>query len=202
MSIRFSFKTKNDKKIKVFSGGQQLAPDQIKKIRLCHIKQLTQNNNYSEERRLPDTSYNCHGMTFINKLGILGTIQRQKVSIYTPGGPEYLCDTKAAVDDIRIILTGNGYTKKAEKANIPEDDILKEDNIVQGDVVLYFRNNAVGHSCIAYEILTVADKIKLKVLSKLGLSGGEHFHYIDNDFIVKMYGKHIQIWSDSKGKHD
>jgi len=115
------------------------------------------------------TEYNCHGMTFVGKLGWF--------------------------NDVRNILGSHGYKKIAQCVNFDIDDITIEHDISRGDVVVYFMgtDDNVTHTGTVWSVRRTLSRLEVTVLSKWG-AHSEYFHR--HDKVPIEYGKSIEIWTD------
>lgn len=189
---RFTFKTKNGTEIHV-SGGEP-APNKAQ-IRATEAM-LRAKYGIEYERKACDYSYNCHGMTFINKLGWIGAdVPGQERLIRL--GQRYVVPTDAqTTETIQSILEGNNLVLKKKLSNFQVDSFANTDDIKIGDIVVYkdgFGNIRHSGIIVKQEEIQGSDHILLRVLSKMA-RWGEYFHLHNN--VEPTYGRTIEVWSD------
>jgi hypothetical protein len=192
---RFKFVTLDGKhEIPVYSG------EEIPAWKMDKINQLL-DTKYGLQRKRKDSDYryNCHGLTFINKLGWIGAITHQN------GGSLFIEDwhrSQPENPDVLIykILGGNGFRLIYDFSNRDLDILKGNENIKIGDIVLYLNSSvgyeSIGHSALVAEIFRrECDQriITISVLSKMG-HGGEYIHSYND--VLPAYGKRIQFWTD------
>jgi len=191
--IVFKFKLKKSKEmIPVYKGS------------LLKHWQLAKNNKLSRkifamysERRGADFSYNCHGMTFINRLGHIGSIDVIKSqTILMPGIRQEVKEYEEEI--IEKILEGNGYKLIKRLNNIKVDFLIGNEDIREGDIIIYKNifqgKERITHSGIIINLIKCNNKlVNLLILSKMG-RGGEYFHKLNE--IPDFYGMIAEIWTD------
>lgn len=189
----FTFKLKNLKEISVFSGVK------VEEGKIIELeKDLRKKLGKHTERRNADWTYNCHGLTFINKLGWIGLedIFKEKVLI-VPGQKEEVDESELV--DIEDMLTGNGLRLIKRFNNMYEDKFNGDEDVKEGDIAIYksIRNmqEEIYHSGIIFRLCILNNKLdNVIVLSKFG-HGGEYFHPLQS--VGKMYDAEIaEIWTD------
>lgn len=115
--------------------------------------------------------YNCHGLTFVGRLGWFETV--------------------------REMLVAHKFVKIAECANFEIDNVNPFDgwSIKKGDIVLYYNGSPdiVTHTGVIWETRKTQNGVKLTILSKWGM-GCEYFHR--HDKVTPTYGKSIEVWTD------
>lgn len=189
----FTFKLKNLKDIPVFSGVK-VEEDKVAELE----KDLRQKLGKHTERRSADWTYNCHGLTFINKLGWIGLedIFKEKVLI-VPGQREEV--DESTLIDIEDIIIGNGLRLIKRFNNMYEDKFNGDEDVKEGDIVIYKSvrdmQEEICHSGIIFRLCLLSNKLNnVTVLSKFG-HGGEYFHQLQS--VGKLYDAEIaEIWTD------
>ncbi len=195
--LRFNFKTRNGKEIPVHEIME--IPENLIRAVNNHFRNIFGINN---ERRQADEGYNCHGMTFIGKLGWIGCSNSQKSSLIISKDAVSKEDQKGEEDVIEKVLKGNGLNRSFRLDNYDIDYLKGDEDVDIGDVVVYKDkrgdNEEILHTAIVTEIIKLNDNISnLKVLSKMGY-GGEYFHFFNN--APKEFGKIIEVWTDREKK--
>lgn len=195
-NIRFKFKIRDGKEIPVYEGIP-LIPDNNKIQAIT--KRFRDDYGINSERRKADYNYNCHGMTFIGKLGWVGCIIPQEDrNIIVPGATQRNKETKIEKDIIEEILIGNGL-HRIVRLNDRKVDLLPEDaNVKIGDIVVYkvsrMQGEVIQHTAVVVKVNIFNNKIcNLQVLSKMGVYG-EYFHAFRK--VPLEFGKIIEIWTD------
>jgi hypothetical protein len=114
--------------------------------------------------------YNCHGLTFVAKLGWF--------------------------DNVPDMLRCHGYTKIGDCPNFDVDNISTTEEIMRGDVVVYYNGSSSNptHTGIVWAKGTRKGKLWITVLSKWG-AHSEYFHRHDKVPVLD-YGTTIEIWTD------
>lgn len=194
---RFSFKTWDDKDIPVYEIGMI---SEVQKEALN--KRFIELYGTENQRKKADIRYNCHGMTFVGKLGWVGCYNsnEDKVLVYNTGIKTD--NILAEQDAIEEILHGNKLRRTARINNLDLDNLSGED-IKIGDIAIYKNivesKETITHTAIVIEVaygqLNKNEINHLRVLSKMG-PGGEYFHHFKT--IPWEFGKIIEIWTDRK----
>lgn len=161
-------------------------------------KQLDSSFSDSDRRKSLDSTYNCHGMVYANRMGFIGIDDTiPKGVITSPSEQEFEFDSDSAQKNIIELLEGNGMKVVA---NVPNITICNFDAILpkisRGDVVTYLDQGKITHSCVIYTAEKINSIVNIKVLSKLGTSSGEYFHTLNDTAVTKMHGTHVKIWTD------
>lgn len=193
--VRFYLKTRSsNENVPVYEQNLEQHPDNEQSISdLLDSKFPT-----AQKRKKIDSSYNCHGMVYANRMGIVGAQDSIPKSILLPGEPEFDFDTEKAQRDIHALLEGNGLKISID---IPDVTVFDEWNkvvstIMPGDIVTYLSNESLTHSAIIYSVDNETTVPIITLLSKLGISSGEYFHPINNEFVTTLHGTHVRIWTD------
>jgi hypothetical protein len=115
------------------------------------------------------TEYNCHGLTFVAKLGWF--------------------------DDVRRMLNCHSYRQIGFCANFDVDHFASDLDVARGDVIVYYDGDPdkPTHTGIVWGKRVVANKLWVTVLSKWG-GHSEYFHR--HDRVPAIYGKSLEIWTD------
>lgn len=162
-------------------------------------KELQNLHNPADERRPADISYNCHGFTFIGKLGWFATSVPMSRLYITGREVEGVVEreqrrTLSPEKEIMALLDDNSYTMIAHTPNINISPPQGRANPEIGDIVLYKTKRLDGIS-IDHSGIIVKFCPEPFVLSKFGF-GGEYFHPIKR--VPEAYGKIVEIWTDRK----
>ncbi len=148
------------------------------------------------KRRTLDNSYNCHGMVYANRMGFVGIDDSAPRQILLPGQSNNIIDTNRAQTELLALLSGNGLRIVGDIPNIMTADLSQiHPNIKCGDIVTYFSEDKITHSCIIYTIEDNQSLINIRVLSKLG-QAGEYFHKVNDPSITEIYGSRVKLWTD------
>lgn len=191
--MRFQFKLKNNAQISVYEGVR------IEEDRLAGLNRyLRRLFGVSNERKKADFTYNCHGFTFISKLGWIGCEDVFKTPrLFIPG--ESLEIDESDIDFIENIVRGNGYRFVCRLNNIEVDTLEDDRDIREGDMVIYKAmrrmKEQICHSGIIIKLCKINNRLTdVVVLSKMGY-GGEYFHPLKK--IPEIFGAKIaEIWTD------
>jgi hypothetical protein len=189
-SIRFKIKNRIGEEINVFEPSLPCPKREIEAFNT-----LISRSGSARIRTSQNHTYNCHGFTFISKLGHIGSLERERRSILLLGQNEYLPDEEEGQNDIWKLLYGNGWKKIREIGNLNINRFKLSDGICRGDVAIYFKGGKIAHSCVVYDVEEDNTFVNITVLSKFGRMG-EYFHLIDDKIIIKLYGITVSIWSD------
>lgn len=176
---RFTFKTWGGKEIPVF-GKIDIPETLIQAIN----KLFRQKYGKTKERKSADSRYNCHGMTFVGRLGWISDIDTEKGHILITNSKGFIKDTTERKDIIEDILKGNHLHRGKRINNIKIDTLDGCEDIRIGDIVVY-KDSIRGKE--GSKILNV------EVLSKMGY-GGEYFHLYNN--VPQEFGLIVEFWTD------
>lgn len=167
-----------------------------------HMARELEKKNLGRKRRGPDSSYNCHGLTLVAKLGWFGTRRCSSPSQIIQGNVEPV-EAENADQHILQLLTENSYHRSTSRANILEDEPLRPPEVEVGDVVLYVARgqgpNRIDHSGIVVYVPqppyagTTPATDPVRVLSKFGRAG-EYVHPYQQ--IPDTYGRGVEVWTD------
>ncbi len=191
--VRFYVKTKADDKIPVRRGPTW------QEVPLGYRKALADQDvlPLATRRRGPDPSYNCHGMTFVSKLGWIGSWPVPQ-PYELPMRP-YL-EAADPDEDIMRMLRGNGYVCRESMPNIDSFDVPATLDVGVGDVILYKSIASelaqINHSGIVVAVeedYNTGRLSDIKVLSKFGCAG-EYVHPYRH--VPPGVGPTVEIWSD------
>lgn len=197
--LKFNFETRNGKKFPVYDF-MSIPEGLIEAIN----KRLRGKYGIDNERRKADSGYNCHGMTFIGKLGWVGCLDFQESILIISNTNQ---NTKKLITDrdiIEEILDGNRLHKSFRLNNLDVDFLSGDEDVEIGDIVVYKDTRAHGeeilHTAMVVEVIKSNNNIvNLRVLSKMGL-GAEYFHLFNN--IPEEYGKIIEVWTDRERRNE
>ena len=197
VKLKFNFITRDGKKIPVYEKTQ-LPKGHLEALN----KRFQDEPGIDYERRQADEGYNCHGMTFIGKLGWVGWSNSQESIIILPDEATDSEAQEGEEDIIEKILKGNGLRRSFRLDNYDVDFLKADEDVDVGDIVVYKdvrkRGEEILHTAIVTELIKADNKVcNLRVLSKMGY-GGEYFHLFNN--APKEFGKIIEIWTDREEK--
>ena len=162
----FPFIARDGTQLVFYRTSQPLpSPGDIAKINTKYKTKLgvsIRNSRFTNE-------YNCHGLTFVGKLGWF--------------------------DDVPSILRCHGYRMIGECVNLDVDEVDLSEEIVRGDIVVYYDQDPAipTHTGIVWGRRKTRGKLFATILSKWG-GHSEYFHR--HDKVPANYGKSIQIWTD------
>lgn len=162
----FKFTARNGVELSFFrTSAPKLPPSILEEVNKVYKRKF----NVRVRNAKHSTEYNCHGMTFVGKLGWF--------------------------DDVRTILASHGYNKIGHCVNFDVDKISYSENVSRGDVVVYFMGSEdnVTHTGTVWSTRKTAQGYEMTVLSKWG-AHSEYFHR--HDKVPIEYGKSIEIWTD------
>jgi len=191
--VRFVVRTRSGAEVAVMAGPS------VTELSYGQRQQLERESpSRGRRRRGPDLTYNCHGMTFVNRMGWVGAQRAPRLVLPSLRSPA----AKDPDSDVLAMLTGNGYCCTCRVPNYQVDPMPRRPAVDLGDVILY-RNRAqpeghqIGHSGIVVAVeeggAAGGGIDDIKVLSKMGMAG-EYLHsYRD---APEVYGRTIEIWSD------
>lgn len=185
--ISFTYLTKVGVKVNVYSCNLPENPKTLKRQHEILKTKITT----GVELCIYDHRYNCHGLTFISRLGFVGIADYKIKQIVLPGRSSYEYNEDIMLEDLQKALSD--YDKVDEISNTDVDTINFK-QVKVGDIVLYLKDNKYSHSCIIYQINNTIGNIKeIKVISKFG-QYGEFLHNLLDPFVIQIYGKHLEIW--------
>lgn len=196
----FTFKLRSGKVINVFDNcSSAYSESMVQKV----MDDLQRKYGPDCLRRKADFRYNCHGLTFISKLGCIGQIQEKKpVNILDPDALAKI-DIKDDPESevVSDILTSN-YPRRICRLNTEHEFLLGSEDIKRGDITVYRRfihgRDAINHSAIVVDFLYGSQHStkfsSIIVLSKFG-SAGEFFHQYNN-INKDIYGPIVEFWTD------
>ncbi|MBU1707236.1 hypothetical protein KKB28_04905, partial [bacterium] len=162
---------------------------------------------YGCDNRRRDSSwkYNCHGLTFAQRIGWIGVLRRFAVDeLWTLDRLPVISGSSS--DQIEALLKLNNYLLLAQIENREIDEFLWESDVRVGDTVIYRDVKSPDKRVIEHSSIVVYPgekytdvqnskcyRCKIRVLSKFG-AGPEYFHNIKD--VPDCYGKYIEIWTD------
>jgi len=168
--MQFSFVARNGDLFSFFRTNQppssQAVIDTNDQLIKAQFGVRVRNAKYSNQ-------YNCHGLTFISRLGRFAYFQ----------------------DDVTKLLAAHDYTQIGGALNMDIDELSLTSKIERGDVIVYYDNLKVQHTGIIWTTRKVHGRTLMTVLSKWG-DLSEYFH--DYRIVPSSYGKTIQIWTDRR----
>jgi len=151
---RFSFKTKDGKEFPVYEINPMPGKPKPENFIKALNERLRKEYGPINERKGPDSGYNCHGMTFIGKLGWVGLSQKEVSSIIIPNNTKSINEQLEEKDIIEEILKGNGLKKKIRINNIEKQNLKGDEDIEIGDIAIY-RNSKRGREEITHSAVVV-----------------------------------------------
>ena len=165
MSVRFNFIARDKSSFEVTDSPFRRSSE----TDLKRANQELQRQYGVRIRRPYVYEYNCHGLTFVGKLGWFA--------------------------DVRRLLNAHSYRQTASLINSDVDDFAVDEDIEEGDVIVYHDDSParVLHTGLVWALTKRGSKMFLTILSKWGQSG-EYFHR--HDKVVPEYGKSVEIWTD------
>lgn len=188
----FVIKTKANRELNVYLSCVYTANE------LSEVTERLQSlHNPADERRPADISYNCHGFTFIGKMGWFAT-GVPVARLYIVGRAiETIIESQARSrlspeQEIQAILDDNGFKMIAHTPNLDAGPPQGSVDLEIGDIVLYKTRRIDGIS-IDHSGIIAKFCPDPYVLSKFAF-GGEYFHPIKR--VPKEYGKIVEIWTD------
>jgi hypothetical protein len=146
-----------------------------------------------EKRRGPTPDYNCHGLTFVNRLGWFATMH-MAAPYELPGLPH--AEAQDTDEHIRVFLRECSYRLIVPVFDLKTGNLPADHPVRVGDIVLYLdpdkRQGRFDHSGVVVEVISqpVND---LKILSKFGMNG-EYVHLLRQ--VPPEYPNFIEIWTD------
>jgi hypothetical protein len=158
-----------------------------------HELDARQSGQVGVRRRGPTADYNCHGLTFVNRLGWFASMHM--------GAPHELAGTpRAEAEDtdehIRILLDDCGFRRIVTLPNMKVDLLEQGHGAQLGDVILYLdsgkAHSRIDHSGIIIGVISQPWP-DLRVLSKFGMNG-EYVHPYRQ--VPDAYPTTIEIWTD------
>ena len=189
----FVIKTKANRELYVYSSCVHTANE------LSEVTERLQSlHNPADERRPADISYNCHGFTFIGKMGWFATgvpvarlaiigraietvIEREALSRLSPE------------QEIQALLTDNGFEMIAYTTDIDVKPLMWDIVPEIGDIVLYKTKRVDGSYSIDHSGIIAKFCSEPYVLSKFSF-GGEYFHPIKR--VLEEYGRIVEVYTD------
>lgn len=154
-------------------------------------------------RRGAHDGYNCHGLTFMGKLGWIGFLTPQEQPLALPFDSADLLATKAAAaadEEIKALLMHLGYVRTGFLDLKKSGLSLSLPDVMPGDIALYKdyrpREDAyrLTHSAIVLHVEETANSVKdIRILSKFGMLG-EYVHSVRAH--PPELGDQLEIWSD------
>jgi hypothetical protein len=224
---KFKFKTKDGTEFSVFEGTPLDPITSAKANKDCRDAY-----GINTERKTADGSYNCHGLTFINRLGLIGVIGKEiadKVLLGFTGAPiedekTKLFNANSGDEIIREILKKNNYRRIAKSTFIEVGGVKvakivsenEEELIHLGDILIYYnyRNDKnkdeITHSAIIYKIIVSginemnkALPSEIKDIHVLSKMGPRGGEYIHSfSKANRFYGDKVEIWTDREGAYE
>ena len=191
--ICFTIKTKKETDIPIFRALPLPEDKQAPIEEICRTLFGKEN-----ERRKSDPSYNCHGLTFIGKLGWIHPQRVVESSLILPARL-FIDQQRTDIEVIDIFLTENGYRRSARINNIRQYEFKGNEDIQLGDIAVYKLSlgesrETVSHTGIVVKLAENNGKIDgFKVLSKLGPCG-EYVH--PYNIYDEGFGTILEIWTD------
>lgn len=200
-AVRFTIKLRNGQAINVYDSSEIRISDALMN---CVTKKYQEKYGRENQRKSSDIEYNCHGLTFISKLGWIGCLTEDEQKLISPYGFQKVAfEEKEEPDVIAEILIGNGLhlTRRIDNSKI--EQLTGDEDIGIGDIVIYkdIRNKReeVEHSAVVIEVkkseVEVGKILYVRVLSKLAWAG-EYFHMFCN--VPDEYGNIVEFWTDRK----
>jgi hypothetical protein len=193
---RFIFKTWNEASIPVY----ELLP--LSKFRADDLNvRFRKMYDIKNERRPADSRYNCHGLTFIGKLGSIGIQDTPDLITLINGDSEKKAVIPNDKDVIETILKDNFFRKIKRLKNIDVDYLSGDEDIKIGDIAVYKASlrgrEQIEHTALIVKLVPNAfshDKFcDIIVLSKMHLAG-EYFHPYKK--VPVGCGTIIEFWTD------
>jgi hypothetical protein len=153
---------------------------------------------FGRARRHSNSSYNCHGLSLIGKLGCIFPEKTLESSLMLP--PSHLISEQDEEKQIEILLRENGYAMLIRLGDVNKYILKGNEGICVGDLAVYKSiigegRETISHTGIVIGLLMMNDRLcDVNILSKMGIPGGEYIH--SYKITVEGMGNLLEIWSD------
>lgn len=198
-AVRFTFKLRNGQHIDVHDCSDiRVTSSKID----CAARKYREKYGIENQRKPPDLEYNCHGLTFISKLGWIGCLVQDEPKFINPFGCDKVTFKASPEPDIVAdIIRGNSLRLIRRLNNRRIEQLRGNEDIEIGDIVIYkdIRNKreVIEHSAVVIEVKKSEHELgkinSVRVLSKLAWAG-EYFHPFCD--VPDEYGNIIEFWTD------